>query len=256
MKMRLQKFMAHAGVCSRRHAERMISEGRVMVNGVVVSEAGVKVEPGSDIVVADGRKVVLEDSACHEYWLFYKPVSVLSTVRDPFGRPTVMDFFHDIPAKRLYPVGRLDFDSEGLLLLTNDGELANRMLHPRYKFDKTYHVTVKGHPSEKDILKLENGLLLDGKKTLPCSITPLGKTRRSATLRVILREGRKRQIRRMFDAVNHRVTRLLRVSSGPLTIKGMKPGARRALDAREIAALKKMCGQAAEAVTSGTLEGN
>lgn len=242
MEMRLQKFMAHAGVCSRRHAERMIMEGRVAVNGLVVTEAGVKVDPARDLVKVDSRKVVIDSSVSHEYWLLYKPVSVLSTVKDPMGRSTVMDYFRDLHGKRIYPVGRLDFDSEGLILLTDDGELANRMLHPRYKLEKTYHVTVKGHPSGQDVARLEKGVFLENRKTMPCSITLLGKTRRNSTLKVILREGRKRQIRRMFDMVNHKVIRLLRVSTGPLNIRGMKPGEKRPLTSKEIKTLKEMCG--------------
>lgn len=240
MSMRLQKFMAYSGVSSRRGAERLIREGRVLVDGKVVLEPGISVDPDSSCVMLDNRKIKIQDS--HEYWLFYKPAGVLTTVKDPFGRPTVMDYFRNSGSRRLYPVGRLDYDSEGLLIMTDDGELANRMLHPRYKLKKTYHVTVKGRPSSKDIELLSSGVMLDDRKTLPCSIEIIGTTRRQTVLSVVLKEGKKRQIRRMFDTVKHPVLRLLRVSSGPLNLGDMKPGAKRVLAPSEVEAIKKMCG--------------
>ncbi len=237
--MRLQKFLAHAGVCSRRAAEELIRQGRVSVDGCKVTEMGVQVDPENTRVEVDGKAV----GGCeeHVYLIMNKPRGVLTTVKDTHGRKTVMDLLESL-AERIYPVGRLDLDSEGLLLFTNDGELAQRLLHPSHKIPKKYHVTVKGHPSRRDIDQLQSGIDIDGRKTLPCTVRVLGKTKKTTMLEVVLSEGRKRQIRLMMDAVGHPVVRLARVEMGPIKLKGLAPGKYRRLDAEEIKKLKSAAG--------------
>jgi len=237
--MRLQKFLAHAGICSRRAAEDLIRQGRVQVDGRTVTEMGLKVDPSNCSVEVDGQPV----SGCqeHVYMVMNKPRGVLTTVKDTHGRRTVMDLI-DQADKRVYPVGRLDLDSEGLLLLTNDGELAQRLLHPRHKIPKKYHVTVKGRPSNRDIQRLRNGVEIDDRMTLPCDIRVLGTTRRTTMLEIVLSEGRKRQIRLMMDMVGHPVIRLVRVEMGPLDIRGLAPGKVRTLNALEAQALRRAAG--------------
>ncbi len=237
--MRLQKFLAHAGVCSRRAAEELIRQGRVRVDGRTVTEMGTHVRPESACVEVDGRRI--HSCENHVYLLMHKPRGVLTTVKDTHNRRTVMDLLPAIHA-RVYPVGRLDMDSEGLLLLTNNGELAQRLLHPSHKIPKKYHVTVRGRPSKKDIDMLENGVEIDGRVTLPCKIRLLGTTRRTSVLEVILSEGRKRQIRLMMDKVGHPVTRLVRQEMGSLSLKGLPPGKVRELNPAEVIALKRAVG--------------
>ncbi len=238
--MRLQKFLAHAGVCSRRAAEALIRKGLVRVDGSTVSELGFQVEAGVNVVEVSGKRVEL--SGAKEYWLLNKPVGFLTTVQDPFGRPTVMDIIGSRVGTRLYPVGRLDMDSQGLLLLTNDGELANRLLHPRHKVEKSYHVRVKGRPSKADLQRLRGGVEIEGRRTLPCRISVLGTTRRYTLLEITLKEGRKRQIRMMMAAVGHPVVKLTRVRIGPLELAGLAAGEFRRLSGNEVMALKKAAG--------------
>ncbi len=237
--MRLQKFLAHAGVCSRRAAEELIRQGRVHVDGLIVKEMGLQVDPHASRVEVDGQ--VIRGCQEHVYILLNKPPGVLTTVRDTHGRRTVMDLLGQTDT-RVYPVGRLDLDSEGLLLLTNDGELSQRLLHPRHKIPKKYHVTVKGRPSKKDIQRLRQGVELDGRMTLPCEVRALGTTRRTTVLEFVLSEGKKRQIRLMMDIVGHPVIRLVRVEMGPLNIRGLSPGKFRKLDASEADVLRKAAG--------------
>jgi len=205
--MRLQKFIAHAGLCSRRAAERLILQGRVRVNGEIVGRPGVSVDPVKDIVLVDGQEVKLKER--YHYIMLHKPRGILTTARDPFNRQTVLHLLRGLDA-RVYPVGRLDLNSEGLLLLTNDGELANRLIHPRYKVEKRYIVHVKGHPSRESVACLASGIELDGKITQPCRIGEKGRGNSWTSYEVILKEGRKRQIRRMFKAIGHEGTRLIR----------------------------------------------
>ncbi len=232
--------MAHAGVCSRRKAERYIREGRVIVDGQVVTELGTTVDPKKNKVFFDGKPVVLSDE--YAYFMLNKPPGFLTTLSDPYGRPTIKDLLKDIKA-RVYPVGRLDKDSQGLLLLTNDGELSYRLLHPRFKVPKKYIVTVLGHPSPKLISRLEQGVDIgEGKVTQPCKITPLGRRKRESVYEVILNEGRKRQIRYMFRAVGFKVIRLIRTEMGPLKLGDLPLGKWRRLEKSEVAALKKAAG--------------
>lgn len=237
--MRLQKFLAHAGICSRRAAEKFIKQGRVGIDGMPVTEMGRHVNPGESIVTVDGREI----TGCqdHLYLLMNKPRGIITTVRDTHGRRTVIDLLGNLQS-RVYPVGRLDLDSEGLLLLTNDGALAERLLHPSHKVPRMYHVTVKGRPSKKDLQLLEQGIKLDGRITLPCRMKIIGTTRRTTLVEVVLQEGRKRQIRLMMDHVAHGVIRLLRIQMGPVKLGALGPGKFRELQATEIASLKKTAG--------------
>ena len=237
---RLQKYLARCGVASRRAAERLIAEGAVTVNGEVVDEMGRQVDPELDRVEVNGRPV--RPPAAMVYLAVNKPPGVVTTARDPFGRPTVMDLVPRVG--RLYPVGRLDADSEGLLLMTNDGELANRLMHPRYGCEKEYRALVQGQPDEGALDRLRRGVELeDGPAAAEVepergSAAPPGRS----WLRVTLREGRKRQVRRMLAAVGCSVERLQRVRIGPLELGGLPPGASRPLSRGEVAALRAWTG--------------
>ena len=240
MLVRLNKFLAHAGVCSRREADRWILEGRVRVNGRVVDELGLKVDPGRDRVEAGGRTVRTGEE--RPIWiLLYKPAGRVVTVKDPFGRPTVMELLPKLGA-RVYPVGRLDAESEGVLLLTNDGETAFRLTHPRHEVGKHYEVRVEGEPSEEDLEKLRTGLFLEGRKTAPAEVRVLRRTSHRTLLRLRIHEGRKREIRKMFEALGYRVTALLRVEFAGLTLAGLRPGQWRYLKKAEVENLKKLTG--------------
>ena len=245
---RIQKFLSHAGIVSRRGAERLIQAGRVSVDGAVVRELGTRVNPSVQEVRVDGK--IVSPSVATDYFLLNKPKGVLTTLRDPFGRPTIRGLLTDIP-RRVFPVGRLDLDSEGLLLLTNDGEISHRLLHPRFKVEKAYHVTVQGRPSRNDIQRLQEGIEIEGRRTLPCRIRILGTTRRTTFFEVTLKEGRKRQIRNMFSAVAHPVRRLCRVRMGPLELGDLPPGRHRPLKEAEVSSLRKAVGLAVEN-TEGT----
>ncbi|MGB9712491.1 MAG: pseudouridine synthase [Dissulfurimicrobium sp.] len=236
---RLQKLLSAAGVCSRRTAERMILDGRITVDGKTVTELGVKVEPSKNLVCVDGIAVTTVNAPI--YMALHKPKGVLTTVYDPFGRPTVMELLADAPGK-VYPVGRLDMDSEGLLIFTNDGELANRLIHPRHKIEKTYRVVVSGRPEGHDLDLLRLGIEIDGKKTLPCRIKEIKCKDRSSLLEVTLKEGRKRQIRIMFDKIGLHVIKLIRIKIGPINLGDLPPGKWRMLKDDEISALKTAVG--------------
>jgi len=227
---RLQKVLARAGVGSRRRCEEYIRAGRVRVNGRTVTEMGLKVDPDRDTITFDGKPVRSEQ---HIYLLLNKPVGYVSTVSDPQGRPIVTDLIPDI-GKRIYPVGRLDLASEGALLLTNDGRLTNRILHPRYGVAKTYQVTLARRPSPAKLKQLEHGILLDGVKTLPARIRFVRKHNKGVVLEVVLHEGKKRQIRKMFAAIGHPVLRLKRTSYGGLSLGTLRPGEYRFLRQKDL----------------------
>ena len=241
---RLQKVLADAGVASRRHAEEMIAVGRVRVNDHVVTEMGVKVNPTRDRIAVDG-KAIAKPSNRFTYIMLNKPPRVITSVVDPEGRPTVMEYLRERTraaggkAERLYPVGRLDFGSEGLVLLTNDGELANRLAHPRFEHEKEYRVLVNGQPNRGALQRLRAGVKLEDGVTAPASVRVDGADERGVWLSIILREGRKHQVRLMCDAVGHSVRRLVRVRIGTLQMGDLEPGKNRALTSQEIAALKK-----------------
>jgi pseudouridine synthase len=244
MLVRLNKFLAHAGVCSRREADRLIEEGRVRVNGRIVEGLGLKVDPSRDRVDVRGRPVRAGDER-PVYILLNKPAGRVVTVKDPFGRPTVMDLLPKGGA-RVYPVGRLDAASEGVLLLTNDGETAARLTHPRYGVGKVYRVTVEGEPSEEDLERLRRGIFLEGRKTAPAHVRVLQRRARRAVLQVEIREGRKREIRKMFDILGCPVSRLVRVEFAGLTVEGLRAGQWRALKEKEINALRRRAGRASD----------
>jgi 23S rRNA pseudouridine2605 synthase len=239
---RLQKIIAHAGFASRREAETMIREGRVTVNGRVVTELGTRADAANDHVKVDGKLITRAET--HRYILLYKPKEVMTTVEDPQGRKTVIDLVKGI-RERIYPVGRLDFHSEGLIVLTNDGDLAYKVSHPKHGSVKTYHVKVRGVPEERLIDKLQRGITIDGKRTLPCEIARMKTTGRhhdegNSWFEVRLREGRTQQIRKMFQAVGHPVSKLRRVAIGPIADPELGPGDWRELSPREVKMLETM----------------
>src|SRR5947209_17269555 len=242
MQERLQKIIAHAGVSSRREAEAMIREGRVTLNGRVVSELGTRADPDRDHIKVDGKLITHAEP--HVYILLYKPKEVMTTVVDPQGRKTVIDLVRGI-RERIYPVGRLDFHSEGLIVLTNDGDLAFKVAHPRHGSVKTYHVKVRGVPEPRLVEKLQRGITIDGKRTLPCGIEQMKTTGRNleegnSWYEVKLREGRTQQIRKMFKAVGHPVTKLRRVAIGPISDPKLTPGDWRELTKQEVKLLVTM----------------
>ncbi|MFZ5632711.1 MAG: pseudouridine synthase [Bacillota bacterium] len=234
---RLQKFMARHGVASRRACEEMIAEGRVKVNGKTVTTPGTTVNPARDRVEVDGR--VLGQPEKPVYILLNKPRGYISSVSDPRGRKVVIDLLDDL-RERVYPVGRLDYDSEGLLLLTNDGDLTLQLTHPSHGIAKTYRVRVRGLPRPQDIDQLTAGIMLDDGMTAPARIEFIGERDGNALLEVTIREGRNRQIRRMFEKIGHGVIRLKRIKIGDLVLGDLKPGQYRKLSASEVRRLKKM----------------
>lgn len=234
--MRLQKYLALSGVASRRASEKLISEGHVAVNGHVITEMGVQVDETADQITVDGKLIHLEEEK--HYLAYYKPVGEVTTVSDPEGRATVMDKFRDYPV-RLYPVGRLDFDSEGLLLLTNDGDMMNSLLHPSHEVDKTYLAKVSNRVEEESIRRLRAGVLLDGRLTSPAHIRVVRYEAFDTVLLVTIHEGRYRQVRRMFEAVGHQVVQLKRVGFGPIQLGDLPRGTWRQLTPNEIRKLKE-----------------
>lgn len=238
--MRLQRFLARAGVASRRGSEDLMTAGRVCVNGAVVRELGAKVDPAADRVEVDGRPVTLGAAAA--YYALNKPAGYVTTMSDPQGRPTVASLIPaDAPAG-LFPVGRLDRDTTGLLLLTSDGELAHRLLHPRHHVWKVYRAVVDGEPSAGDLRALSEGIALDDGPTAPARVSLAWSEGRRAEVEIALREGRKRQVKRMLSAVGHPVTALRRVAFGPVELGELAEGATRPLSAEEVAALREACG--------------
>ncbi len=232
--MRLQKFLSSAGVCSRRTAERYMMFGRVKVNGKVCKELGTKVTPGKDRVEVDNKLVTLPDS--YIYILMNKPGQMITSLEDPEGRPIVSDLLpRNMP--RIWPVGRLDWDSEGLLLLTNDGNLTNLLTHPSHDVNKEYAVKVQGilEPGSEKLEQLREGIDIgDDTPTRPAHIVVTGTTGRNTWLEVIIGEGRNRQVRRMFEAIGHPVMKLRRLKIGPLSIDGLQSGTYRSLHPDEV----------------------
>lgn len=229
---RLQKFLAQSGVASRRKAEEMIRAGRVSIDGIVVTEMGVKVDPETQRVLCD-NKVVSPGEQHRLYILLNKPRGYVTTVSDPQGRPTVISLLPGVKS-RVFPVGRLDLDSEGALLLTNDGELAQKVTHPSHETTKTYETLVQGIPAKGDIQRLRQGILLEGRKTWPARIELITLKERTALYRVTIHEGRKRQIRLMFQEIGTPVIRLKRTAYGKLTLGSLKSGSYRFLKSGEL----------------------
>jgi len=234
--MRLQKYLALCGVSSRRHAEEMIINGRVRVNGHLVTEMGTQWEEG-DLVTVDGKPVHPENS--RRYIMYHKPAGEVTTVSDPEGRRTVLSHFEHMGV-RLYPVGRLDYDSEGLLLLTNDGDLTNRMLHPRNEVDKTYVARVGGVVTDEAVRTLRGGVVLDERRTSPARVQVTRRDAEYTYVTVTIHEGRNRQVRRMFEAVGLTVLALKRVGFGPLTLGDLKRGQWRDLTQDELDRLRAL----------------
>ena len=229
--MRLQKYLALCGVASRRTAEKMIADGLVSVNGSVITEMGVQVDENADEIRVSGKRVMPE--AEKHYLVYNKPIGEVTTVHDPEGRPTVMDRFRDYPV-RLFPVGRLDYDSEGLLLLTNDGDMMNRMLHPSNEVRKGYLIRVSNEVSDEEIQRLKRGVVIDGRLTSPAEVRLIRRENLYTDLLITIHEGRNRQVRKMIDAVGHQVVRLKRVRFGPVLLGDLPSGMWRKLTEDEI----------------------
>jgi 23S rRNA pseudouridine2605 synthase len=237
---RLQKILSAAGVASRRHSETLILEGRVSVNGETVTELGTKADPAHDDIRVDGRRIHTAQRL--RYILLNKPRGYVTTRSDPQQRPTVMDLLEGV-REYVYPVGRLDYDSEGLLLLTNDGDLAARLTHPRHEVERVYEARVRGIPDAHEVERLERGIVIDGRRTAPARVrlahkpsTPSGP---QAVLLLSIHEGRHRQVRKMLEAIGHPVVRLRRVRIGPIADETLRTGHYRELTAAEVAALKR-----------------
>lgn len=248
MEVRLQKLIAGTGLSSRRKAETLIAAGRVTVNGKVVTELGTKVDPERDHVKVDGKH--LERAQPFVYLLLNKPKNVMSTLNDPGGRPTVKDFLHGVSV-RVFPVGRLDFDSEGLMLLTNNGDLAQALLHPRYHVPKTYLIKVKGVLTDEEIAQLQRGVKLEDGMTSPAMVKKVKIAQQNSWLEITIREGRKHQVKRMLEAVGHLVIKLMRVKMGPLTLGDLGSGEFRFLTDREANALRELVDQRLELEKTG-----
>lgn len=239
MQVRLNKYIAQSGLASRRAADRLISEGKVKINGSVVRTLGHKIDTDRDRVEVDGRTV--HPSEDKVYLMLHKPPGCLVTRKDPFQRPTVMELLPP-RASSVFPIGRLDLESEGLLLLTNDGELAHRLMHPRYGVKKLYRVKVKGRPAEANLEALRRGVYLYGKKTAPARVKPVSLGAGHSWLEVEIHEGRKREVRRMFESQGHIVLVLKRLRFAGLSLGRLGPGCWRDLSEPEIRALKKRVG--------------
>lgn len=239
---RLARFLAHAGIASRRHAEELIAAGRVQVNGATVTAQGTRIDPAVDTVTVDGKPVVANSRLV--YIMLHKPTGYITTASDPHGRPTVLALLpEDLRTLRVYPVGRLDIDTSGLLLLTNDGEFAQRIAHPRYAQEKVYHALVQGNPSEETLEQLRRSIEFkedDGRvhRSAPAKAQRLRRAGNNCWLSLAIHEGRKRQVRRMLASVNHPVLELRRVSIGPVSLGDLPMGKWRYLTDEEARALR------------------
>ncbi|MGG0740174.1 pseudouridine synthase [Niallia taxi] len=232
---RLQKVIAHAGIASRRKAEELIQDGRVTVNGKVVKELGVKVG-SNDKIEVNGVPIEREEPV---YFILYKPRGVISSVNDDKGRKVVTDYFSEIPA-RIYPIGRLDYDTSGIILMTNDGEFANTMMHPKGEVEKVYVAKIKGIPMREKIKLLEKGVMLEDGKTAPAKakVLSVDKKKGTAIVELKIHEGRNRQVRRMFEAIGTPVLKLKRERYSFLNLNGLTPGDARELTAHEVKLLR------------------
>jgi 23S rRNA pseudouridine2605 synthase len=249
-KERLQKILSQAGVASRRLSEELIAQGRVQVNGVTVTELGTKADAGADEIKVDGRRIHAQKRK--RYILLHKPRGYITSRSDPEGRPTVLDLLRAVP-EYIYPVGRLDYDSEGLLILTNDGELAARLTHPRHEVDKVYEARVRGIPDDHTLERLAKGVTIDGKRTAPAKVRVIDPPNKRATeneqtrIELSIHEGRQRQVRKMFDAIGHPVVRLKRVRIGPIQDPNIPQGHWRELTPQEVGKLQRAAGLTAQA---------
>jgi pseudouridine synthase len=237
MQERLQKIIARAGITSRRKAEELILQGRVAVNGRVVAGLGSKADPERDHIKVDGT--LIRPKQPQIYLMLNKPKGYVTTLSDPEGRPTVLDLLEGVK-HRVFPVGRLDYDTEGLLLLTNDGDLAHALMHPSYEVPKTYLAKVKGVLMDEEIKKLEKGVTLPDGKTAPCRIKKIRKTQENSWIEVTLHEGKKRQVKRMLENAGHPVLKLKRTRYAFLVLAGLLPGRYRYLTPQEVRRLKSL----------------
>lgn len=233
---RLQKFMAACGVASRRKCEEIIKEGRVSVNGIPVLEMGIQIDPEKDCVTVDGTNIRKPEKKI--VIMLNKPDYVMSTAHDPEGRDTVVQL---VPSEqRLFPVGRLDYHTEGLILLTNDGEIAYRLTHPKYEIEKEYVAVIKGRLERRELLKLQSGVEIDGELTAPAKVKIVGQTEHTTSVSMIIHEGRNRQIRKMLEAVEKEVLQLTRIRMGELFLGKLKPGEYRLLNGSEMGFLNQL----------------
>lgn len=236
MLMRLQKYIAEAQIASRRKAEEMILAGRVSVNGKIITELGTKVESDSDVVRVDDKEIHICEKLV--YIMLNKPEGCVTTVKDQFNRKSVMDYVSDVK-ERIYPVGRLDYDTSGLLIMTNDGEMTYRLTHPKHNVDKTYIAHVDRKPDERDMEKFRKGIVIDGRKTAEAEIKII-KEGKLTELEIKIREGRNRQVRKMCAAINCNVVKLKRIATGKLELGELEKGKYRYLDEKEILYLKSL----------------
>jgi len=229
--MRLQKYMAQCGIASRRKCEEMIIAGRVAVNDIGIQKMGVDIQPEVDNITVDGKRIRPEVK--NHYIIFNKPSGIVTTVHDQFGRKTIMSYFQDIP-ERIFPIGRLDYDSEGLLILTNDGKLTYRLTHPKHQVKKTYIVKVKGIPTLNQLKIIQNGVILDRIKTAPADVKIMNNNENTSILEIQIHEGRNRQVRRMFEWIGYSVINLRRSQIGSLSLGNLQPGEWRYLSDKEV----------------------
>jgi pseudouridine synthase len=238
---RLQKILAGAGLASRREAERWMVEGRVAVNGTIVRKLGTQADPHKDSIKVDGKRI--KPTAAPLYFALHKPPGMITTISDPQRRPDLTPLLARLGAKqRVFPVGRLDYNSAGLLLLTNDGELAQRLSHPRFGVKKLYRVKLSACPTEKDILMLRKGIRLDDGMTAPAHMRVVDKLKKNAWVEIELHEGRKREVRRMFEVLGYFVEKLIRIRVGSVSLGALPPGELRPLTPSEIKSLKHAVG--------------
>jgi pseudouridine synthase len=245
---RIQKILAKAGIASRREVERMVLEGRVTVNGKVVDQLGFKADLLKDHIRVDGKRLLRSEPKIT--LLLNKPKGYLSTVKDPAGRPTVMDLLKGV-RRRVYPIGRLDFDAEGLLLLTNDGDLAYQLSHPRFSIPRTYWAKVEGIPEKKELMRLKKGVMLEDGEARVVSTHVLRRTERHCWVEASVTEGRNHLVKRMFSAIGHPVLKLKRVGFGPIKLEGLPVGQHRPLTEEEVERLKKTIGEGRETKDEG-----
>jgi 23S rRNA pseudouridine2605 synthase len=238
---RLQKILARAGLASRREAERWILEGRITVNGTVVRKLGSQADPAKDSIKVDGKRV--KPVAAPLYYAFHKPPGIITTLNDPERRPDLTPYLARLGEKRrVFPVGRLDYNTTGILLLTNDGELALRLTHPRFGVKKIYRVKLSACPTEEDLAHLRKGIRLIDGMTAPARVRIVEKLKKNAWVEIELHEGRKREVRRMFEALGYFVEKLIRIRFGPISLGTLAPGTLRPLSQIEVQSLKRAVG--------------
>ncbi|WP_427338755.1 pseudouridine synthase [Caloranaerobacter sp. DY30410] len=235
--MRLQKYLAMCGVASRRKSETLILQGRVKVNGKVVDKLGYKIDPDIDIVLVDNKRVIKKED--YIYIALNKPEGYITTVKDQFNRPTVLDLVKSIN-ERIYPVGRLDYDTSGLIFLTNDGDLTYKLTHPKHEIEKVYIAKIKGVPTEKELNEFRNGLKIDNYVTSKAKIKVLKKYNNYSIVKITIHEGKNRQVRKMCEKINHPVIKLKRIAIGKIELGNLKKGNWRYLSKKEIEYLKSL----------------